>query len=173
LLAIFNWDNKKYNKNIPLERFGLDGEYFVRSFWDGATDAARGGVLPLKGIPPHGVKLLALRKAPPQSPPIPEGKDGTLTPAPSPIGRGESLYLGSDLHISQGLEATRFIVADNSLELELTRPGHAQGQIDLYLPHPPREASLNSLPVAWQSLPGQVYRFGVDFHNQAKLKIQM
>ena len=157
LLAIFNWDEKERDEAIPLERFGLDGEFFVRSFWDGITGEVRGGALPLKGIPPHGVKLLA------------------LTPSPSPRGRGELRYIGSDLHISQGLEIQTFGVSETPkvLTLELARPGHAQGQIDLYLPHPPREVSLNNLLIAWQSLPEQVYRFEVDFHNQAILEIQL
>ncbi len=156
LLAIFNWDDQERDENIPLERFGLDGEYFVRSFWDGIVDEARGGLLPLKHIPPHGVKLLALTP-------------GTV--GERAVERGRALYLGSDLHISQGLEVKGFTADENSLKLELHRPGHAQGQVDLHLPTTPREGMLNNLPMKWQSLPGHVYRLDVDFHAQAKIEI--
>ncbi len=157
LLAIFNWDDREFHEDIAIEKFGLDPStpYWTRSFWDGVTDEARGGVLPVRGIAPHGARLLALR----------------------PVTSGEPLYLGSDLHISQGLEVKKQTLkvseAFSVLELELHRPGHAQGQVDLYLPAAPRRVKLNAQPIDWASLPGQVIRLMVDFHTSAKLEIQM
>ena len=108
-----------------------------------------GGMLSPGRIPAHGVKLLSLRPAP----------------------QGTPAYLGSDLHISQGLEATRFEVVESALTVELERPASAQGRVDLLLPESPLNARLNGAPLEWESLPGDVYRFEVAFHKQGILKI--
>ena len=150
LLAIFNWEDDALEISLPLERFALsEGEYHTREFWGGATGRISGGTLSLGRIPAHGVKLFSLR----------------------PVSAGQPAYLGSDLHISQGLEVARFEVAESALEVELARPASARGRVDLYLPEAPKNVSLNGASREWESLPGGVYRFEVAFHKQGILKI--
>ncbi len=85
---------------------------------------------------------------------------------------GQPQYLGSDLHISQGLEVTAWDAGPGRLELRLERPGHAQGEIVLYLPQPPTDVSLDGQPIAWQALESKgCYRVEVAFERHASLKI--
>ena len=156
LLAIFNWDDKPCDLDISLEKFQLDPtkNYFSRSFWDGNTDFVARGRLDLRGIPPHGVSLIA------------------LTPSPSPHGRGEPLYVGSDLHISQGLEVAQWSVSPREgIRLTLERPGQAQGEIGLYLPEAPQKATLNQKEITWLSSADGSYTFAVRFQDRADVRI--
>ena len=154
LAAIFNWDNEERDVTIPLGRFDLpDGDYFAREFWGGSLTRISDGMLHLKGIPAHGVKLVA------------------LTPSPSPAGREEPLYLGSDLHISQGLEVTQWSGSPANFSLQLERPAQSQGQIELYLPHPPSKVVLNQKEVDWQVLGDDIYRIPVQFQQIANIQI--
>jgi alpha-galactosidase len=154
LLSIFNWDDTPQDVTLPLERFDLSSsDYFAREFWSGVTQRISGGLLTLERIPAHGVKVLA------------------LTPNPSPTGRGESLYLGSDLHISQGLEVSGWSVSATNLRILLERPGKAEGVIDLYLSESPIEVILNQKEISWQSLENDVYRIPVKFKQTAEIEI--
>jgi alpha-galactosidase len=159
LLATFNWDDQTRDKEIPLERFGLDAGkiYLARSFWDGATDEVASGHLTLKGIPPHGVRLLALRPAPPQSPPFTGGMG--------------SVYLGGNLHISQGLEVETFQVSEKVLKLHIQKPGSSHGQVDLYLPEAPHKVIVNSQSTSWESLAKDIYRLAVSFERHAEVQV--
>jgi alpha-galactosidase len=157
LLAIFNWDNKPQDVALPLERFQLDPqiEYVYRAFWDGRSDSVQGGHLNLKTIPPHGVSLLA------------------LTPNPSPRGRGVPLYIGSDLHISQGLEVVQWLASTREgICFSLMRPGQAQGQIELYLPQPPKKATCNQKEITWKTAANDLYTFDIRFERHAELHIE-
>lgn len=152
LLAIFNWDDKPQDVKIPLEKFLLDPTktYFWRSFWDGKTDFVGRDRLDLVGIPPHGVSLLSLRPASP----------------------GQAQYLGSDLHISQGLEAVQWSASPREgVRLILERPGKAEGEIDLYLPEPPQKATLNQKEIPWQSSAEGIYTLAVNLQDQVEVHI--
>ncbi|MBU0510749.1 MAG: alpha-galactosidase, partial [Chloroflexi bacterium] len=150
LLAIFNWDDKPAGARLPLEKFDLDpdGDYFARSFWDGTTARIGGGVLTLRGIPAHGVRLLSLR-------------------------RMGAVYLGSDLHISQGLEVTQWVESPSNLRVRLERPGKARGEIEVALPRPPDKVVLNQKPVACQSAGQGRYRIPVEFERIGELEITL
>ena len=100
-------------------------------------------------IPAHGVALLALRAIEPAQP----------------------QYLGSSLHISQGLEVNGWQPGDGETWLELTRPGHSEGSLDLNLPRTPLQARLNGIQIAWESLAEGIYRFQVSFDKLGKLSI--
>jgi alpha-galactosidase len=153
LLAVFNWDNKAQDVVIPLERLQLNPEidYLYRSFWDGHSDSVQGGALNLMAIPPHGVRLLTLRSATP----------------------GKPQYLGSDLHISQGLEVTQWSAnTREGIRFSLERPGQTQGQIELYLPEPPQKATCNQNEITWQTPANDLYTFDIRFERQAELRIE-
>jgi hypothetical protein len=85
---------------------------------------------------------------------------------------GEPQYLGSDLHISQGLELAAWSPSHRGLQLRLERPGPAEGLVDLALPHPPASAHLDGQLVFWQTLAEDYYRFPVAFNRKAGLKIE-
>lgn len=162
LLALFNWKDTSQNLTLRLSDFYLDSqvEYWAREFWRGevariSQRSAPRGQLTFKDVSPHGVVLLAVR----------------LCRAYQPQ------YLGGDLHISQGLEVVGWqwqgegsAAAGKGLQFTLQRPGEAHGQVDLALPHSPREITINQQPVAWQTIQEGVYRIGVSFVHTATVE---
>jgi alpha-galactosidase len=156
LLAVFNWEDDEQDITLPLEKLDLDpGDYFVREFWMGESSRISEDLLSLKGIPAHGVKLIALTP----SPPVKEGEPSAL-------------YLGSNLHISQGLEVTRWTVTPkNRVRFSLTRPGESQGEVELYLPGDPSRILVDHQEVKWQTLGNGQYRFPVQFRQSAEIEV--
>jgi hypothetical protein len=81
-------------------------------------------------------------------------------------------YLGSNLHISQGLEVVDWQTADGSLTCEIERPGQSRGEIEIATPQPVKSASLNGTPIPWKErLPG-VNLFNLEFNRTAKIEIR-
>jgi len=153
LLARFNWEDVRRVVDFRLEDFDLDttNPYIAREFWSGETEVslARGWLNP-KAIPPHGVILLAVR----------------------PFQPGLPLYLGSDLHISQGLEVADWQANPGRLDLQIQRPGRARGLVELSLPAAPQLAALDGQALKWQAtLPG-CYRFPVELDQLAQLHLE-
>jgi alpha-galactosidase len=127
---------------------------YAREFWTGQThlllesdDDEKYLVFPQ--VPAHGVIVLAIRSRYSYRP----------------------QYLGSSLHISQGLEVAHWQPHEKTLELELVRPGHSQGQVELAIPGQIQAATLNQSPIAWQSKFGDIYSFDLDFHQSAHIEI--
>ena len=88
-----------------------------------------------------------------------------------PIAPDTPQYVGSDLHISQGLEVAQWLATTHTLEVRLERPGHAHGQVLLHLPKPPQKAFINQKEIPWQKAEGTLYRFSVQFHKTGELEI--
>ena len=98
----------------------------------------------------HGVVLLAVR----------------------PVLPGKARYLGSDLHISQGLEVKEWKVNKAGIVLTIELGRDAQGEIELALPHPPHKVKSNDKEIQWvESEPG-CYRFILTIKNTKILKIE-
>lgn len=161
LLAWFNWSESAQHPAMNLADFDLDPAlaWWGRDFWPGVdrrpaapvfADSGAGSFEP-REIPSHGVRLLAVRQ---HSPGLPA-------------------YLGSDLHISQGLEVSRLSLHPGTdkttrLSLRLERPGDTHGTVDVFVPanevhvasqgsaaYPPRKtletaSGIIRLPVAFQ-----------------------
>jgi hypothetical protein len=150
--VLFNWEDTSRFLTLRLDEFDLDprGSYFARTFWKGEFYRVTEGFLPTRRVPAHGSILLALRTREP----------------------GEPQYLGSDLHISQGLELISWSPSRRGLQLHLERPGPAEGLVDLALPHPPASAELDGQPVTWEVLAEDCFRFSVALDREARLKIE-
>ena len=159
LLAVFNWDDVPKDYTLHLHKCGLQpGNYFTREFWSGVIGRIQGEYLSLKDIPAHGVKLLALRSF---------CEDPLLDDPGSCV-----CYLGSDLHISQGLEVTALdSPGEDRLQIELDRPGTVQGMVDLYLPGTPGELTMDSGEVRWNQIGDSCYRFHLEFHQHTVLDL--
>ena len=153
LLAIFNWEDEPTGEQtLPLEQFDLPAEtYFARSFWTGESKRTLGGSLTLEPIRAHGVRLVA------------------LTPDP---GTGEPLYLGGDLHISQGLEVAQWSATNGDVDFLLQRPGDVQGQIELHLASPPTQILLEEKAVSWEQPSPGIYRLDVTFSRRARIEVK-
>ena len=157
--------------SFSLAQLGLPFmNYFAREFWSGRLQWVSDGTLHLSGIPAHGAQAVALTPAPPVN---------------SVAGGEEALYLGGDLHISQGLEVAEWSLSqEGDLRIGLERPGTAKGVIDLYLPLPPesasisraasisKAASISGAALSWQQVGEQCYRFLIEFDQQAAIEIK-
>ena len=152
VLALFNWADKPQKIEIHPSNFKLPaGRYWVRSFWKKETRLADKGQSLFSGeVVAHGVVLLAVR----------------------PVVKGKVQYLGSDLHISQGLEVKEWKVNRTGVILTIELGRDAQGEIELTLPYPPRKAHCNKKEIQWvESQPG-CYRFILTIKNTNILKIE-
>jgi alpha-galactosidase len=152
LLALFNWKDNVQDDYLRLEDYAVDSSrsYFARDFWNGDVYLLSDEPLKLQSIPTHGVILLAIR----------------------PASTSHPQYLGSNLHISQGLELTEWCYTPPStLRLQLTRPGHIQGHFDLKLSTPPRLALLDKQNLSWKNTSSGYYRFYTEFNEKAELHI--
>lgn len=138
LLALFNWQDKPASKVLRLNQTYLDPlkPYLAREFWTGRIYQIHDGQLTIDEIPAHGVCLLAVRRLHPHRP----------------------IYLGSDLHISQGLEVGEWHAGRSELSFRLDRPGQVQGILDLYLPRPPQRVTCGDQDWPFQSLARNFYR---------------
>jgi alpha-galactosidase len=169
LLALFNWSERARHLPFHLNEFYLDpsGHYQARSFWDGKSflipaESSGNGEIVLHDVPAHGVALMALRKHTPWAP----------------------AYLGSDLHISQGLEVSSWVwlaapkgtqgrAAAGKLALSIERPGKACGEIFLRLPAEPKQATANGLPLSWSQHSAEMYGFRLEFQRNVELEINL
>ncbi|HLE13732.1 MAG TPA: alpha-galactosidase [Anaerolineales bacterium] len=157
LLALFNWENKPSDLELDLKDFFIDPrlDYFARDFWSGQTSqvSSKGdtpGRLLFEQVPVHGVILLACR---PTRPYLPQ-------------------YLGSDLHISQGLEVAEWQADPEGVQLRLERPGNSCGSIELALPKSPQVVRLGDREALWEtSGPGRC-RIPVDFERSLKVELR-
>lgn len=154
LLALFNWQEQLQTMDFRLQDYGIQtgGAYWLRNFWQNETLRLVGDEsIPLT-IPAHAVRLFAVRAADQQAP----------------------VYLGSNLHISQGLELKQkhWNPSERTLELNLERPGQAAGIIELSLPSAPQTASLDGQKIEGVSTPAGNYQFSLEFIRQTHLHIQ-
>jgi alpha-galactosidase len=159
LVALFNWADEPLTLELRLDETHLDPQrsYYAHEFWSQKPyhilpldpDNPDSGKLTLPPVPAHGVALFAVRQIEPHQP----------------------QYLGSNLHISQGLEVTGWDVSENHLDLRLERPGYAQGDIFLSLPYSPNQILLNDQPILCQNPTSGIYRFAIEFNQRALIKV--
>jgi hypothetical protein len=154
LLATFNWAEKLAQITVSLRDFFLPKEqvYLFREIWSGECGLVTDGTLKFHQVPAHGAIIVALR----------------------PLRSGAPSYVGSDLHISQGMEVIGWKPGSTMLKVSLLRPGKSAGNVYLHLPQPPRLARLNNDLLTWQVFKEteQIYAFPLRFDKEALLEIQ-
>ena len=151
LVSYSNWKDQSLDVSLGREAFGLKSEeYVVSSFWDstswhvGENDRLFSGT-----ILPHGTILLAVRE----------------------LKKIESSYIGSNLHISQGLEIERFQIGEGGLNLQFSRDKRLTGYLELSLPSIPRSAIHQGKAVKWVRTNNSSYRFFLEGEDPGKLSI--
>jgi alpha-galactosidase len=152
LLAKFNWTDSPQPGEIRLSEYGLlaGQDYWGRDYWLQSSVKSESGRFQLGEIPPHGVRLLAVR---PRKP-------------------GEPVYLGSDLHISQGLEVAEWMPVGNQLTVRLQRPARTRGKIELFLPGRMGRAQLNRQPLPAEPTDTGAWSFAIEFDSAAVLQVE-
>lgn len=151
LLGGFNWSEQTADVMISASEYGLEeGEYLFREFWSGKTGMISGtGGHVFPGIPPHASVLLAVRRF---------------------VGE-KALYLGSDLHFTQGAEVAEWLEKDGSLEMTLRLPRTAIGQVFFHLPGKPQAAFVDGKPVYLHPMEQGIYRLPVVVEGFCNVRI--
>jgi len=127
LLAWFNWEDQPVSYAFSSQAFNLpaDKVWWLREFWTGLIGhMSEKSPLVFNDILPHGVRVAAVRPYDAKSP----------------------AYLGSDLHLSQGLEISQWQAVDNALNLRFDLSREASGRVHLYLPWKPAGAWFKDAP---------------------------
>lgn len=126
LIALFNWQDQAADLQLNLKDWGIDKqEMLMREFWSGEIALVHQNHT-FKNVEAHGVRLVALRPLRP------------LT------------YLGSDLHLAQGIELKHWQLTDSSLEIGLDLGRKTEGNIYLWSEKEPLSVQQNGKNTSWQ-----------------------
>ena len=149
VLAAFNWNDASADLLIRAADFHLDeNDYRLRSFWDGKLfTLAPGEELMIKDVPAHGVILLAARTV-----------------------KSIAQYLGSDLHISQGMELASWAAGARGVSFRLVLPRTAAGRVCLWLPSAPVRVLLEEKDITPVNLGGGVWEIPVNIRQASRNK---
>jgi alpha-galactosidase len=150
--GVFNWAGHTRERIVDLAALGLPPEaaYHVSEFWDQSTCQLRAGEpLRLGPLPPHGARLVALRRR---------------TPPPA--------LIGSSFHFSQGSEVSSWQVAGSTLTLGLDLGRRADGHLCLALPAAPRAAESGGQPLSVLELGPGLYRLSLQVNGSALIRVE-
>ncbi len=152
ILAAFNWSDKAVSREITLEDYHLNpGRYLVREFWSGdAGTLTSTQSYKINQLPAHGCAMLAVRQANEDSP----------------------TYLGSDLHISQGMEVAEWQATAKSVSATLRLPRKASGKVVLKLPGENWEIRVNEQAVTGKQLGGGAVEIPVEVEGFAHVELR-
>lgn len=128
LEAHINWEDKPVTTVLTAPEG--EGEVWMRSFWTGQVGRMMPGTKMPMRVPPHGVCLMAIRQAKPNEP----------------------VYIGSDLHISQGMEVASFVADESSIEVMLSLPRTCSGEMVISTVKPVSEVLVEGKPTDWRDL---------------------
>ncbi len=153
ILTKFNWSDAPTSLELSAAEYDLPaGEYWVSEFWQQATcKAASGETIRFESVPAHGCVVTAWRKA--------EQK--------------EAVYLGSDLHISQGLEVAEWKSGRKEIKMELRLPRKTSGIVKFYLPSEIKQIVVNEQTVPASRDAAGVLTIPVSIHQIAKIEIKL
>lgn len=151
VLAVFNWSDQPQDLKLKQSDFRLEGgNYLYREFWSGAIgEWAADSSLSFPAVPAHGCKLLAVRRKPLNRP----------------------LYLGSDVHISQGIEVDEWLEDSGGVHLTLRLPRSVQGNVYLYLPSSLQGVEVNGVPGKITHLTGNIYQLPVEIDGFCHIQL--
>ena len=147
VIALFNWSDEPRDLELDLQAFGLDQKpWLMREFWTGEW-AEVGTDFVFREVPAHGVRLVTL----------------------SPL--QDLAYLGSDLHISQGIELQSWKKTRSKLTFELDLGREAEGRIFLYCHSIPSTITVNKQEAYWIQETEKVISFAVKLEKPVSVKV--
>lgn len=152
VIAKFNWKDTAHAWEFNPSEFALpDLSCWVSSFWDEKIfHYAPGIALKMSTIPAHGAVLATV---------IPFTDDSA------------SLYLGSNLHFSQGCEIAKWASEPQRLQFSVDLARQGKGFVQLYLPSAPTRAKCEGKLLEWQELGGGAFRFFLTVDRSAQIEI--
>ena len=151
VLAWFNWADQPVDVRIDPADFRLEaGHYFYREFWSGQVgESGENEPIRFRSVPAHGCVVLALRRNE----------------------TGKPMYIGSDLHFSQGIELVKWQDTGDMICLTLRLPRSTTGKVFLYLPHGAGEAKVNGSPEELVPVSDEVFSLNVQVDGFCTIRI--
>lgn len=150
LAGLFNWSDHASTMRISMVDLNLPpGRYIAREFWRAIVHSLDNEHPISVDIEPHGVALFSLRVIDDRHP----------------------AFLGSEFHISQGLEVRTWTANRDGLFFRLEHPGKNEGRVDLFLPRPIQSARQEGRTLAGEILGSGIYRFNIDFDTTTEIEI--
>lgn len=148
LIALFNWADEPRDLTFTLEDLNLAAStYLMREYWSGESAIVEKSYQ-FKQVSTHGVRLFTLRRL------------NSLT------------YLGSDLHLSQGIELNSWKVVENKLHFTLDLSGrHTNGTIYLWSDRTPLSIVENGKEISWTSTLQNVLAIPVNLFPSSDLSV--
>lgn len=148
LIALFNWQDQAADLTFNLSDFGLTtGEFLMREYWTGET-ALLTDTYQFENVPAHGVRLIALRDY------------LAIT------------YLGSDLHLSQGIELKDWQMSPSSLEFRLNLGRNVEGNVYVWTQTTPLQVFQNGKPTQWKLLQSHIIQIPVRLDPDCQIQIE-
>ena len=81
------------------------------------------------------------------------------------------VYVGSNLHISQGMEISTWNVHNNGVTFEILLPRQAYGDIEIALPRVPHRISLDQQTLSWEGRSDNCYRLRLNVNRKSHIEI--
>ncbi len=150
LIARFNWKENEREVFVLMTDFNLPKmDYWVYSFWENTVRFIKSGdPIQIEKMAAHGVALFAVR----------------------PVLK-QPLFLGSNLHISMGLEVSEWILSENKLICQFSLPRKAVGIVRIWLPSNPKNVTLGDQSLEYKQESDGVFAFPLSFNKEATLTI--
>ena len=148
IIALFNWSDEPRDLVLDRNTFGLGGQsWLMREFWTGEWAEVQSDYV-FREVSAHGVRLLTLN--PPQ----------------------KIAYLGSDLHVSQGIELQAWKVWGKKLSFELDLGREAEGRVYLYCQAVPTSVTVGKDEVYWIQETEKVISIALKFAAKTSMKVK-
>ena len=150
VLAKYHWMDKAGKVQFKLKNYHLSKQkYWVRSFWNEKVYLVDADELLTFDVEPHGAVVLAVR----------------------PYKKDAATYLGSNLHILQGIELMKTISIEGMDKFNLSLNQKMKGYIDLYIPANVKKILVDEKKCNWDEIQENIYR--VPIKGQGKIKIRV
>lgn len=125
VLAAFNWHDQAADLKLSAAEYQLqEGTYWVSEFWGAKVirlEEEESVVFP--AVPAHGCVVTAWRRQP----------------------TGQPVYLGGDLHISQGIEVAEWQSSRKNVKATLRLPRKTDGVVRLWVPEEFNSVAVNGI----------------------------
>lgn len=147
ILALFNWADKPRDLTLEPRAFGLEaGPWLMREFWTGEWSEIDSDYA-IKSVPAHGVRLVAL------------------------CPRQDVSYLGSALHLSQGIELQSWHVDERMLTFELDLGREAEGNVYLFCRATPKSVTADGNEIYWIQEEKNLINIPLKFTGTTKVEV--
>ena len=147
MIALFNWSDVAADLKFDLRDWNLaDKHWLMREFWTGEMAVIDQGYT-FQKVEAHGVRVLAL------------------------LTMNSPSYLGSDLHISQGIELKEWKAESDKLSFTLNLDRKTSGVCYLWADRIPTSVTQNGSAAIWEFSAGNIIKIQVDLDPLSEIKL--